>query len=213
MTTGALSELSEAVIHGDILTIEKMVNDALAQNIDALDIINNGLIAGMTVIGERFKKNEIFIPEVMMSARAMKTGLEILRPLIADSGFEPIGTIIIATVKGDVHDIGKNLVAMMFEGAGFKVIDLGIDTAPAKIIASIAENNAQILALSALLTTTMPAMKEVISALDSEGLRDNVKIIIGGAAVNQQFADEIGADGYASDAATAVDKVKELLVL
>lgn len=213
MTSGELTEITEAVIRGDILSIEKMINDVLAKNVPALEIINNGLIAGMTVVGARFRKNEIFIPEVMMSARAMKTGLELLRPMIAESGFEPVGTIIIATVKGDVHDIGKNLVAMMFEGAGFKVIDLGIDTSPAKITAGIKENNVQIVALSALLTTTMPAMQEVIAAIDSEGLRDNIKIIIGGAAVNQQYADEIGADGYAPDAATAVDKVKELLKL
>jgi len=164
-------------------------------------------------VGERFKKNEIFIPEVMMSARAMKTGLDILKPMIAESELEAKAIVIIATVKGDVHDIGKNLVAMMFEGAGFEVVDLGIDTSPEKIIEAVQTHNAHIVALSALLTTTMPAMKEVIKKLNENGLKDNVKIIIGGAAVNQAFADEIGADGYAPDAAEAVDKVNELLGL
>jgi 5-methyltetrahydrofolate--homocysteine methyltransferase len=167
----------------------------------------------MMVVGERFKKNEIFIPEVMMSARAMKTGLDILRPLIAESDLKTKATIVIATVKGDVHDIGKNLVAMMFEGAGFNVIDLGIDTSSAKIIQAVQTHNAQVVALSSLLTTTMPAMKNVVTEFEANELRDNVKIIIGGAAVNQQYADDIGADGYAPDAAAAVDLVNELLEL
>jgi 5-methyltetrahydrofolate--homocysteine methyltransferase len=211
MTTEELTKVSNAVINGDLLSIEKLVNDSLADNIPAIEIINNGLIAGMMVVGDKFKKNEIFIPEVMMSARAMKTGLDLLKPLIAKSEFKAKAVILIATVKGDVHDIGKNLVAMMFEGAGFNVIDLGIDTAPEKIVEAVQTHQVQIVALSALLTTTMPVMKDVISELDKNDLRDKVKIIIGGAAVNQSFADEIGADGYAPDAATAVDKVNELL--
>lgn len=208
-----LSDISDAVIKGDLLSIDKIVNDALNDNIPLLDIINHGLIAGMMVVGERFKKNEIFIPEVMMSARAMKTGLDIIKPMIAESEFEAKAIVIIATVKGDVHDIGKNLVAMMFEGAGFEVIDLGIDIGPEKIVEAVQTHNAKIVALSALLTTTMPAMKDVIQKLDDNGLKDKVKVIIGGAAVNQSFADEIGADGYAPDAAEAVDKVNELLGL
>jgi 5-methyltetrahydrofolate--homocysteine methyltransferase len=208
-----LSEISDAVIKGDLLSIDKIVNDALNDNIPPLEIINDGLIAGMMIVGERFKKNEIFIPEVMMSARAMKTGLDIIKPMIAESEFAAKAIVIIATVKGDVHDIGKNLVAMMFEGAGFEVIDLGIDTSPEKIVEAVQTHNAKIVALSALLTTTMPAMKDVIKNLDDNGLKDKVKVIIGGAAVNQSFADEIGADGYAPDAAEAVDKVNELLGL
>ena len=213
MTSMDLSDISDAVIKGDLLSIDKIVNDALNDNIPLLDIINHGLIAGMMVVGERFKKNEIFIPEVMMSARAMKTGLDIIKPMIAESEFEAKAIVIIATVKGDVHDIGKNLVAMMFEGAGFEVIDLGIDIGPEKIVEAVQTHNAKIVALSALLTTTMPAMKDVIQKLDDNGLKDKVKVIIGGAAVNQSFADEIGADGYAPDAAEAVDKVNELLGL
>jgi 5-methyltetrahydrofolate--homocysteine methyltransferase len=213
MTLERLSEISNAVISGDLLSIEKLVNDSLDADVPAIEIINNGLIAGMMVVGDRFKKNEIFIPEVMMSARVMKTGLDILKPLIAKSELEAKAIILIATVKGDVHDIGKNLVAMMFEGAGFNVIDLGIDTAPDTIVEAVRNFQVQVVALSALLTTTMPVMKTVISELEKNELRNKVKIIVGGAAVTQTFADEIGADGYAPDAATAVDKVNELLNL
>ena len=208
-----LSTISSAVIKGDADQVSKLTKDALEENIDVQDIINNGLVAGMNVIGERFKKNEIFIPEVMISAHAMRTGMEILKPLFSSSNIEPKGIVIIATVKGDVHDIGKNLVAMMFEGAGFKVIDLGIDIDAPKVVRSVKEHKPDILALSTLLTTTMPYMKNIVIALSEEQLKDTIKIMIGGAAVNQEYADEIGADGYAKDASLAVDKAKELLNL
>jgi len=208
-----LSTISSAVIKGDADQVFKLTNEAIEENIDVQDIINNGLVAGMDVIGERFKKNEIFIPEVMISAHAMRTGMEILKPLFSSSNLEPKGIVIIATVKGDVHDIGKNLVTMMFEGAGFKVIDLGIDIDATKVIKSVKEHQPDILALSTLLTTTMPYMKNIVNALSEEQLKDSIKIMIGGAAVNQEYADEIGADGYAKDASLAVDKAKELLNL
>lgn len=206
-----LSGLADAVIKGDISQVTELTNNALSEHVDLNDIINNGLIAGMNVIGERFKNNEIFIPEVMISARAMHAGMEILKPLFSAQGVEPKGVVVIATVKGDVHDIGKNLVAMMFESAGFKVIDLGIDIDAAKIIKAIKEHEPNILALSTLLTTTLANMKEIIETMKTEGLRDDVLVMIGGAAVNETYATELGVDGYASDASLAVDKAKELM--
>jgi 5-methyltetrahydrofolate--homocysteine methyltransferase len=208
-----LSALSEAVIAGNAEQVGELTKKALEENLGVQEIINNGLIAGMNVIGERFKNNEIFIPEVMLSAHAMRTGMELLKPLFASSNIESKGTVLIATVKGDVHDIGKNLVAMMFEGAGFKVIDLGIDVDSSKVITSIKEHTPDIVALSTLLTTTMDNMKDIIDNMKSEGLSNNVKVMVGGAAVNEPFALEIGADGYAKDASLAVDKAKELLGL
>jgi len=206
-----LSELSEAVIKGDSNLVTKLTTQAIEEKMDLNEIINNGLIAGMNVIGERFKNNEIFIPEVMISAHAMHAGMELLKPLFKASGIEPIGTVVIATVKGDVHDIGKNLVAMMFESAGFKVIDLGIDVDTLKIISAVKTHNPNILALSTLLTTTLDNMKNIVESLKTEGLRDQVLIMVGGAAVNETYADELGVDGYAKDASLAVDKAKELL--
>jgi len=206
-----LSALAEAVIKGDITQVTELTKKALDDQTDLNDIINNGLIAGMNVIGERFKNNEIFIPEVMISARAMHAGMEILKPLFTAQGIEPKGIVVIATVKGDVHDIGKNLVAMMFESAGFKVIDLGIDIDAAKIINAVKDHKPNILALSTLLTTTLDNMKEIINSLKTEGLREDVLVMIGGAAVNELYAMEIGADGYAKDASLAVDKAKELM--
>jgi 5-methyltetrahydrofolate--homocysteine methyltransferase len=206
-----LTTLAQAVIAGDSEKVFELTKQALGEKIGVEEIINNGLIAGMNVIGDRFKKNEIFIPEVMISAHAMRTGMEILKPLFSSSNIETKGVVVIATVKGDVHDIGKNLVAMMFEGAGFKVIDLGIDIGPEKVIKAVNEQKPDILALSTLLTTTMDNMKNIIETLKTESLRDQVKIMIGGAAVNESYAHEIGADGYAKDASLAVDKAKELL--
>ena len=208
-----LSALSDAVIKGDAAQVTALTRTAVEENIEVQDIINTGLIAGMDIIGERFKNNEIFIPEVLLSAHAMHAGMEILKPLFSASGLEPKGVIVIATVKGDVHDIGKNLVAMMFEGAGFKIIDLGTDVGPDKIVSAVNEYNPDIIALSTLLTTTMENAKDIIDELVKEKLRDKVLIMIGGAAVNQEFADEIGADGYAKDASLAADKAKELLKL
>jgi 5-methyltetrahydrofolate--homocysteine methyltransferase len=208
-----LSGLAQAVIKGDSELVKNLTSDALKKNIELNEIINNGLIAGMDVIGERFKNNEIFIPEVMISAHAMHAGMEILKPLFASKGIEPKGVVVIATVKGDVHDIGKNLVSMMFESAGFKVIDLGIDIDSVKVADAVKTHKPNILALSTLLTTTLENMKAIVETLEKEGLRDSVLVMVGGAAVNEVYADEIGADGYAKDASLAVDKANELMGL
>ncbi len=208
-----LSGLAEAVINGDSEAVTKLTKSALDENLDLNEIIDSGLIAGMDVIGERFKNNEIFIPEVMMSAHAMHAGMEILKPLFTARGLEPRGVVVIATVKGDVHDIGKNLVAMMFESAGFKVIDVGIDADAAKIVKAVRTHKPDIVALSTLLTTTLVNMKNIVETLNTEGLREQVIIMIGGAAVNEEFYKEVGADGYAKDASLAVDKAKELMGL
>ena len=206
-----LSALSAAVISGDADKVTQLTQNALDEQHQVQDIIDSGLIAGMNVIGERFKNNEIFIPEVMLSAHAMRAGMTILKPLFSASGMEPKGIVVIATVKGDVHDIGKNLVTMMFEGAGFKVIDLGIDIGADRVVSAVKEENPDIVALSTLLTTTMTNMKDIIDKLVSEGLEDQVKVMVGGAPVNEPYANEIGADGYAKDASLAVDKARELL--
>lgn len=206
-----LQALAEAIINGkrnDAVELTKKLVDA---GVPAKRILDEGLIAGMSVVGEKFKNGEYFVPEVLVAARAMKAAMEILRPLLAASDVEPIGTVVIGTVRGDLHDIGKNLVAMMLEGAGFKVVDLGVDVPAEKFIEAVREHNADIVGMSALLTTTMTYMPEVIKALEAEGIRNKVKVIVGGAPVTQEWADQIGADGYAPDAASAVDKCKELL--
>jgi 5-methyltetrahydrofolate--homocysteine methyltransferase len=206
-----LNDISENLIAGKAPKVKELCQQALADGISASDIVTKGLIPGMAVIGERFKVNEIYVPEVLIAARAMNAGLSIVKPLLADSGFEPVGKIAIGTVKGDLHDIGKNLVAMMLEGAGFEIVDLGIDVSPEKFIAAVKEQNVTHIAMSALLTTTMPSMKDTIDALKAAGIRDKVKVMIGGAPVTQKYADEIGADGYSSDASSAVDLAKALL--
>ncbi|HID06704.1 MAG TPA: cobalamin-binding protein [Armatimonadetes bacterium] len=207
-----LKELADAVISGNKDKAEELTRKALDEGVDAAQILSEGLIAGMQVVGEKFKNNEFYIPEVLVAARAMKSAMEILRPILAGrEDIKPLATVVIGTVRGDLHDIGKNLVAMMLEGAGFQVVDLGVDTPPEKFIDAVKEHNAKIIAMSALLTTTMPAMKDTIEALKQAGIRDQVVVMIGGAPVTQEYADSIGADGYAPDAATAVDKAKELL--
>lgn len=206
-----LQQLATAIINGKMTDTEKLVQQALDANIPVQDILNKGMIAGMDVVGQKFKNNEFYVPEVLIAARAMKAGMKILKPRLAESGVEPIARLALGTVKGDLHDIGKNLVAMMLEGAGFEIIDLGVDVAPEKYIAAIKEKQVKVIGMSALLTTTMLNMKTTIEALKSNGLRDSVKVIIGGAPVTQTYADEIGADGYAADAATAVGVVKQLL--
>jgi len=206
-----LKEVANAVISGDRKGIQELVEKALNEGISPEDIINKGLLSGMSVIGERFKKNEIFVPEVLVSARAMQKGMEILKPLIAKSSGIIKGKIVIGTVKGDLHDIGKNLVAMMLEGAGYQIIDLGIDVPPERFVQAIKENRPDVVGMSALLTTTMPQMKVTIDVIKKEGLRDKVKIIVGGAPVTEEFAKEIGADGYAEDAYSAVELVNRLL--
>lgn len=204
-----LKMLSEAVIKGDQKTAVDITRAALDEGMAPGTVLADGLIAGMNVIGVRFKANEVYIPEVLIAARAMKMAMEVLEPKLVEAGVEPIGKAIIGTVQGDLHDIGKNLVMMMLKGAGFEVVDLGTDVSPDAFVQKAKESNAQIVGLSALLTTTMPSMEKTIQAIKDAGL--SIKTMIGGAPVTQAYADKIGADGYAADAATAVDVAKTLL--
>ncbi|MDA8222221.1 MAG: corrinoid protein [Desulfitobacterium hafniense] len=203
--------LSNAVIEGDNDQVLAKVKEAISANVDPLAIINQGLIGGMNVVGQRFKVNDMFVPEVLMSARSMNAGIELVKPLLAGGEMTNRGTVIIGTVKGDLHDIGKSLVGMMLECSGFKVIDLGVDISPEEFIAALKENNGKVLALSALLTTTMLSMKSTIEECAAQGMRNDIKVIIGGAPISQEFSDQIGADGYAGDAAAAVELVAKLL--
>jgi len=205
-----LSALAENLIKGKANEVRDLTQKALDEGVPPGDILNQGLVKGMSVVGEKFKNNEFYVPEVLIAARAMHAGMDILKPKLASSGVKPIGTVAIGTVKGDLHDIGKNLVAMMLEGAGFEIMDLGIDVTPEKFVESV-KNGADVIAMSALLTTTMTAMKTTLEALEEAGVRDKVKTMIGGAPVTQNYADEIGADGYARDAASAADIAKELM--
>jgi len=205
-----LSALSESIINGKAKDAKELTQKAIDGKVPVGEILNNGLVKGMSVVGEKFKNNEFYVPEVLIAARAMHSAMDILKPLLASSGVEPVGTVAIGTVKGDLHDIGKNLVVMMLEGAGFEVMDLGIDVAPEKFVQAV-KDGAQVIAMSALLTTTMTAMKTTIEALEEAGVKDKVKTLIGGAPVTQNYADEIGADGYARDAASGADMAKELL--
>ncbi|MEN6309552.1 MAG: corrinoid protein [Anaerohalosphaeraceae bacterium] len=204
-----LKALSEAVIKGDQKTAVEITRQALSEGMAPASILTEGLIAGMNVIGVRFKANQVYIPEVLISARAMKMAMEVLEPKLIEAGVKPLGKALVGTVQGDLHDIGKNLVAMMLKGAGFEVIDLGVDSSPEKFVAKARESHPQVIGLSALLTTTMPAMEKTIRAIKEAGL--SVKTMIGGAPVTQAYADKIGADGYAPDAASAVDLAKSLL--
>ncbi|SMB99916.1 5-methyltetrahydrofolate--homocysteine methyltransferase [Thermanaeromonas toyohensis ToBE] len=204
-----LEEIKEALMAGNANKVREGVNKALEEGIAPTTIINDALIAAMNVVGIKFKNNEIYVPEVLVAARAMHAGMEVVKPMLAGDSLQEKGTMVIGTVKGDLHDIGKNLVIMMMEGAGFKVIDLGIDVPAEKFVQAVEEHKPQVVGMSALLTSTMMQMKKTIEALAA--YRDRIKIIVGGAPVTQKFADEIGADGYAPDAASAVDKVKELL--
>jgi 5-methyltetrahydrofolate--homocysteine methyltransferase len=205
-----LKGLAEAIIGGQRDKAKELTQKAIAEKVALKEIIEKGLIAGMNVVGVKFKANEFYVPEVLIAARAMHAAMDLLKPLIAESGIEPTGRAAIGTVKGDLHDIGKNLVLMMLEGAGFAVVDLGVDVKPEKFVEAV-KDGSKVVCLSALLTTTMPGMKEVIEAMKQAGLRDKAKIMIGGAPVTQAYADEIGADGYSPDAASAVDKAKELI--
>ena len=205
-----LQALAQAIINGKAPDAKAITESALAEGMAPGDILNNGLVAGMNVVGAKFKNNEFYVPEVLIAARAMKAAMEMLKPQLAKSGVKPKGRVAIGTVRGDLHDIGKNLVAMMLEGAGFEIIDLAVDVKPEQFVEAV-KNGADVIALSALLTTTMPAMKDTIEALKAEGVRDKVVVMIGGAPVTQNYCDEIGADGYSPDAASAVDKAKELL--
>jgi len=206
-----LKQIAENLIQGKAEKVKELVQKAVDEGEDVEKILNEALLAGMSVVGDKFKRNEFYVPEVLIAARAMKAGMEVIRPFLAEKNIKGKGRIVLGTVKGDLHDIGKNLVGMMLEGAGFEVVDLGVDIPAEKFVEEIKKTDAQIVGMSALLTTTMPAMKDVIAALTKEGIRKNVKVMIGGAPVTQDYADEIGADGYAPDAASAVDKAKELL--
>jgi len=204
-----LKALADAVINGDQNTALELTKAALEEGTAAKDVLDNGLIAGMDTVGALFKKNEIYIPEVLIAARAMKMAMQVLEPELVKAGVEPVGKLLIGTVQGDLHDIGKNLVAMMLKGAGFEVIDLGVDVGPEKFVEQVKAANAQLIGMSALLTTTMPGMEKTIKALKDSGMP--VKVMIGGAPVTQDYADKIGADGYAPDAASAVDLAKSLV--
>ena len=204
-----LQALADAVIKGNQAESVRLTQEALGEGIGPKKVLEDGLIAGMNVIGGRFKANEVYIPEVLIAARAMKTAMEILEPQLVAAGVDPLGKALIGTVQGDLHDIGKNLVVMMLKGAGFHVEDIGVDVAPDAFVEKIKNSNASIVGLSALLTTTMPAMEKTVQAIKEAGL--NCKIMIGGAPVTQNYADKIGADGYAADAATAVDIAKTFL--
>ena len=189
------------------------VNELLRRDMTPYDVLTQGLVSGMEVVGEDFRDGILFVPEVLMAAKAMKAGMEILRPLLVETGAPQIGTMVIGTVKGDIHDIGKNLVAMMMEGAGFTVVNLGINTDADSFLNAINEHNPEILGMSALLTTTMPYMKVVIEALKEHNLRDQIIVLVGGAPLNDAFAEEIGADAYCRDAAVAVETAKKLLAI
>ncbi len=204
------NEIKNTLVNLDEQTLIQLVNDELKKGTPAADILNDGLIAGMDIVGERMENEDMFIPEVLMAAQIMSKGVEILKPLLGEDDSASKGSVIIGTVKGDLHDIGKNLVAMMMESAGLTVHNLGVDIAPEDFIAQIKEKNATILCLSALLTTTMPMMKQTVDAIVESRLRDQVKIMVGGAPVTQAFADEIGADGFAADAGSASKLAKSL---
>ena len=206
-----LQELADNIIRGKKNPAVELTKQAIEEHVDLQTIINEGLIAGMAVVGERFKNNEFYVPEVLIAARAMRESMAVLQPLLAAGGVKPVGTVVIGTVKGDLHDIGKNLVAMMLQGNGFEVVDMGVDVSAEKFVEAVKQHHPNAVALSALLTTTMPSMKEIIDGLEAAGLRDKVKVMIGGAPVTQKFADEIGADGYSPDAASAVDTAKQLI--
>ena len=201
--------ICQALMKGRAAEVKQLVSQALAEGIPPAEILNNGLLQGMGIIGGKFKKNEVYVPEVLIAARAMKAGMEILKPRLVAAGVQPLATAVIGTVKGDLHDIGKNLVGMMLEGAGLRVVDAGIDVSPARFVQLAKENKAQVIGVSALLTTTMTNMKSVVDAMKASGTK--TKVMIGGAPVTQAFCDEIGADGYAPDAASAADLARKLV--
>ena len=207
-----LDNLAKNVIDGNAEGTKKLVNQALDEGIPPDKILNQGLIAAMSEVGRLFEIGEFYVPEMLIAARAMKGGLEILRPKLAEADVQPVGRVVIGTVQGDLHDIGKNLVAMMLEGAGFDVIDLGTDVTPQKFVEAVQKHQPNFVGLSALLTTTMPKMKTTIQELEATGLRSKVKVMIGGAQVTQKYADDIGADLYAPDASAAATRAKGALL-
>jgi corrinoid protein of di/trimethylamine methyltransferase len=206
-----LKKLYDAILNGNFKIARELTQQALSAGIDPQVLVNEQMIPAMDEVGRRYEANEYFVPELLISARAMKASLELIRPLLTAQGAEPAGRVAIGTVKGDLHDIGKNLVAAMLEGAGFEVIDLGVDVSPDKFIAAVNEKRAGLVAMSALLTTTMNSMKTTVEAIKAAGVRDKVKIMIGGAPVTQKYADEIGADGYSTNANSAVALARKLV--
>lgn len=206
-----LFDLQEAIINGSKPQAVALTKELVAEKISPQEILNEGLIAGMSEVGDRFKCGDYFVPEMLIAARAMQSSMDVLRPVLVDAGVQPIGTIVLGTVRGDLHDIGKNLTGMLLEGAGFRVVDVGVDASAEKFVNAVKENNAQLVGMSALLTTTMTYTREVIKALEAADLRKKVKVIVGGAPITEDWANQIGADGFAVDAATGADRCKELL--
>ena len=206
-----MQEISYELIVGDHFAVDRLTRQALSDGFDANTILDDGLIAGMAIVGVKFRDNVIFVPEVLVAARAMKAGMAHIEPILSASGIEPVGTVIMGTVKGDLHDIGKNLCIMMLRGAGFIVHDLGVDTAPDEFVDAVMEHEAETLGMSALLTTTMPNMGRTIDTFEEYGLRDAVKIMVGGAPLTQEFADDFGADGYGKDAIECVEIAKRFV--
>jgi 5-methyltetrahydrofolate--homocysteine methyltransferase len=205
-----LQKISEELQAGNYQEVPKLIQEALNAKIPPARILSDGLVAGMDIVGDKFRRDELFMPEVLISAKAMQAGMDVLRPKLIEAGVKLAGSIVLGTVKGDLHDIGKNLVGMLMEGSGFQVIDLGIDVATEKFIEAVKSQKPNLLGLSALLTTTMPKMKEVMESLVEAGIRKSVKVMVGGAPVTEKFAKDIGADAYAPDAASAVEKAREL---
>lgn len=208
MAAEIINEISEWLQKGRAKNVKALVEEALEQGVDPKEILNEGLLAGMMIVGGKFKRNEVFVPEVLVAARAMTAGITVLEPKLVEVGNEPVGKAVIGTVKGDLHDIGKNLVAMMLKGAGFEIIDAGTDVDAETFIAKAEEVNADVICMSALLTTTMPYMKDVVDALNEKGLRDKYVVMVGGAPVTEDFAMQIGADYYTADATTAAEVAK-----
>ena len=206
-----LSEIADKLISGDEPGVAELTSKAIEDGLPPKEILDRGLIAGMDVVGQRFKEHEIFLPDVLMAAQAMYAGMDELKPLLLKEGVTPLGKVVLGTAQGDLHDIGKNLVGVMLKGAGFQVIDLGNDVSPERFVDTAKEEGAPVVGISALLTTTMPAMGKVVDLVKERGLAGQVKVIVGGAPVTAEFAEEIGADAYGFDAANAVDRVKELV--
>jgi 5-methyltetrahydrofolate--homocysteine methyltransferase len=206
-----LQRISEELQAGNYQEVPKLIQEALNAKIPPAKILSDGLVAGMDIVGDKFRRDELFMPEVLISAKAMQSGMDVLRPKLIEAGAKLAGKVVVGTVKGDLHDIGKNLVGMLMEGAGFQVIDLGIDIPSEKFVEAVKLQKPDILGLSALLTTTMPKMKEVIESLVEAGVRKSVKVMVGGAPVTEKFAKDVGADAYAPDAASAVEKARELI--
>ncbi len=210
--SSAMQVIAAAIIEGDNDTVDRLTREALDGGVGALELMDDGLIAGMGIVGIKYREGFVFVPEVLVSARAMKAGMAYIEPILAASGAEPIGTVVMGTVKGDLHDIGKNLCIMMLRGGGFTVIDIGVDKSPEEFIEAVREHDGRVIGMSALLTTTMPNMGKTVEAFKDVGLRDDVRFMVGGAPVTSEFAEDVGADGYGKDAMACVALAKQLVV-